>query len=87
MRDGHKFCKYAMYGEVKKAKVLLPLTKVDIKSEIRGAMVTQQIELTYTNPRPDRPLECTYTFPIERKSLLAKLEVTIDDSVIVTKVQ
>ena len=87
MREGNRHCKYALYSELDKQKVLLPLTKVDVKSEIRGAMVTQNIELTYVNPSSTNPLECTYIFPLDKSSTLASLEVTIDDRVIQTKVQ
>ena len=89
MREGNKYCKYALFAEQgeDKKKVLLPLTRVDVKGEIRGAMVTQNIELTYVNPSEDSPLECTYTFPLDKASTLASLEVTIDDRIIKTKVQ
>ena len=86
MRDGNKYCKYAMFAQKDGQKVLLPLTKVDVKGEIRGATVTQNIELTYINPSADRPMECSYTFPIEKTSVLTNLEVAIDDRVIQTKV-
>ena len=84
MREGNKYCKYALFAEQgeDKQKVLLPLTRVDVKGEIRGAMVTQLIELTYVNPSEDSPLECTYTFPLDKASTLASLEVTIDERVI-----
>ena len=87
MREGNRHCKYALYAKKEEQTVLLPLTKVDVKSEIRGSMVTQNIELTYVNPSPDNPLECTYTFPLDKNSTLASLVVTIDDRVIQTKVK
>ena len=45
-----KYLFYAEMGEDKK-KVLLPLTKVDVKSELRGSTAITNVELTYINPR------------------------------------
>ena len=64
----------------------MPLKKVDIKSELRGATAISTIELTYVNPHKENPLECTYVFPLEKTTLLAKFEAVIDDRVIETKV-
>ena len=66
--------------------MLLPLKKVDIKSELRGATAMSCIELTYVNPHRDNPLECTYVFPMEKTTLLAKFEAAIDDRNIETKI-
>ena len=78
--------KYLFYAEKEDKKILLPLTKVSIKSELRGAMATNAVELTYLNPYEDSPLECTYVFPLEKTTLLAKFEAQIDDKVVETKV-
>ena len=78
--------KYLFYAEVEKSRVLMPLTKVDVKAELRGATADTNVELTYINPSTDSPLECTYTFPLEKTSVLAKFEAVIDDKVVVTKV-
>jgi len=67
--------------------VLLPLTKVSIQSELRGVVATTNVELTYVNPSKENPFECTYTFPIDKTSVLAKFEASIDDRVIETKIK
>ena len=64
----------------------MPLQKVDIKSELRGATAITNVELTYANPNQESPLECTYVFPLEKTTLLAKFEAVIDDKVVETKV-
>ena len=64
----------------------MPLTNVEIKSELRGALATTNVELKYLNPSETNPLECTYTYPLEKTSFLAKLEVVIDDRIIETKI-
>ena len=65
----------------------MPLTKVAVKSELRGIMATTNVELTYVNPSKDDPLECTYTFPLDKTSVLAKFEASIDNRIIVTKIK
>ena len=66
--------------------MLLPLTKVEVKSELHGATAITNVELTYLNPNEENPLECTYTFPLEKNTLLAEFEATIEDKVIQTRV-
>ena len=65
--------------------MLLPLRSVAVKAELRGATATTDVELTYLNTS-DAPLECTYTFPLEKTTLLAKFEAIIDGKVVFTKV-
>ena len=74
--------KYFVYGVRDKQKVLLPLQNVDVKTELRGATANTIVEMTYINANCDIPLECTYTFPIEKNTVLANFEATIDDRVI-----
>mmetsp|Transcript_24425 Transcript_24425/g.28740 ORF Transcript_24425/g.28740 Transcript_24425/m.28740 type:complete len:145 (+) Transcript_24425:60-494(+) len=82
-----KYCgKFGLTAVQNDEKVLLPLTKVSIKGELRGVRSTTEVELTYLNPSKDSPLECTYSFPIEPNTVLAKLEATINDCVIETKI-
>ena len=65
---------------------MIPLKKVDIKSELRGPTAVSNIELTYINSYTDNPLECTYVLPLEKATVLAKFEAVINDRVIETKV-
>jgi len=65
----------------------MPLTKAEIKSELRGALATTNVELTYVNPSKENPYECTYTFPLEKSSFLANFEAKIDDRVIETMIK
>ena len=64
------------------SKIMLPLKKVDIKSEIRGPTAITNVELTYVNFMDENAVECTYTFPLEKTTLLAKFEAIIDDKVV-----
>jgi len=66
--------------------MLLPLSKVVVKCEICDSLATTQVELTYNNPSPDHPYECTYTFPLDKTTVLAKFEAVIDERVVHTKV-
>ena len=64
----------------------MPLKKVNVQAELRGAMATIELELTYTNPSNESPLECTYVFPLEKTTILSKFEAVIGDKVVKTKV-
>ena len=78
--------KYLFYAEKDDEKVLLPLKSIDIKSELRGAVAITNVELSYINPTSDNPFECTYSFPIDKNTVLAKFEAIIDDKVVQTKI-
>ena len=79
--------KYLLYANQGEQKVLLPLTKAKIKTELRGALAVTSVELSYVNPSKENPLECTYTFPLEKTSVLSEFTATFDDKVIKTKVK
>ena len=57
----------------------MPLTNISVKTEIRGIFANTKVEMTYVNPTQDHPYECSYTFPLEKTSFLAKLEAFIGD--------
>ena len=57
-----------------------------VKSEIRGALASTNIKLSYVNPLEGSKLEIEYILPLEKDSVLAKFEATIDDRTIYTKV-
>lgn len=85
--QNQKCCgKYLFFAEQGQQKYLLPLKKVDVKSELRGSTAVTNVELTYLNPHGESPLECTYVFPLEKTTLLSKFEAVIDDRVIETRV-
>ena len=64
---------------------ILPLKKVDIKCDILGAMASLNIELHYTNPSEDNPVEATYEFPLDKLVVVSKLMATIDGKTIEAK--
>ena len=78
--------KYLFYAEKDDVKVFLPLKSIDTKSELRGAVAITNVELSYINPTKDSPFECTYSFPIDKNTVLAKFEAIIDDKVVQTKI-
>ena len=51
-----------------------------------GATATTHVELTYVNSIADSPLECTYTLPVDKNTVVSKFEVMIDDRTVNTKV-
>lgn len=79
--------KFLCFGEREGGeRALLPLIAVAIKAQIRGSMATTEFQLSYINPHKENPLECSYTFPSDKMTVLAKFEASIDDRVINTKV-
>ena len=78
--------KFAFYAKNGEDKWLLPLRKVHIESELRGAFSSTAVELTYVNPSEEHPLSCTFAFPIDKTSTLTKFEAQINDRVINTRV-
>ena len=48
--------------------LLVLLTKVEIKSELRCATAVTNFELTYRNPSKESALECFYRFPLEKNT-------------------
>ena len=65
---------------------LVPLARVDVKTELRGHTAYTSVEMTYVNPDPESALECTYIFPVDSNHLIAKFEVEVEGKVIVAKV-
>ena len=78
---------YQLYAIKGNKKVLLPLRSVNVRTELRGATANTSVELTYYNPSETNPLECTYTFPLDKNTVLAKFEAIIDDRVVQTKIE
>ena len=66
--------------------MLLPLTKVAIRSELFGAIATSTFELTYVNPSDKHPLNCSFSFPMEETSAVIDFEASIDERKIKTRV-
>ena len=57
---------------------LLPLQKVAIDAKVDGAFATINLDLTYLNPSQESALEATYEFPLDEKTLLAKLTAELN---------
>ena len=67
--------------------MLLPLTKVEIKSQVFGAFATSTFELTYVNPSDKYQLNCCFSFAIEEASVVFDFEACIDERKIKTRVE
>ena len=83
----NKMSQYQLYAIKGDKKVLLPLRTVNVRTELRGATANTFVELTYYNPSQNSPLECTYTFPLDKNTVLGKFEAIIDDRVVKTKIE
>mmetsp|Transcript_191 Transcript_191/g.183 ORF Transcript_191/g.183 Transcript_191/m.183 type:complete len:121 (+) Transcript_191:70-432(+) len=77
---------FSCYTVYKGQKLLMPLTKAFLKSELRGALATISIELSYVNPSENHPLEVRYSFPLEEANTLVDFKARIEDREINTRV-
>ena len=66
---------------------MMPLTRVNIKSELRGSLAATSFELTFVNPSEVDAFECTNMFRLDKSAVLTKFEASIDDRVIATKIK
>ena len=86
-RKRRKGCiRYGLYSQLEEERLLLPLTKVAIRSELFGAFATSTFELTYVNPSEKHPLNCVFSFPMEEASAVVDFEACIDERKIKTRV-
>ena len=63
-------------------ELLTPLKSVEIKAVLEGCIATINVEMVYLNPREHNPIECSYELPLEKRTLVSKLEVQIEDKII-----
>ena len=66
---------------------LTPLKKVQVNAILEGALATVKVSMTYFNPHPDSPIECTYELPMEQRTLLCSLQIKLGDKIIDAEVQ
>ena len=59
--------------------MLLPFKSVKIQGVLEGPVAALDIELTYVNPDPASPIECSYEFPLDKDTIFAKLVCQIGD--------
>ena len=64
----------------------MPLKKVDVAVNIEGSTAFVDIDLKYFNSETNSPIECTYVFPLEASTLLAKFKAKIGDKEVNTKI-
>lgn len=58
-----------------------------INVKLAGGFATVDLDLSYINPSTDCALEATYEFPLEKSTLLAKLEAELDGKKIEAQVR
>ena len=79
--------KFQLIADLDNEKILVPLKKVSISCECRGPTAATNVELTYVNTNEESPMECEYIFPIDKSTILAKFEASIDGKTIMTNVK
>ena len=58
--------------------MLLPLKTVKVNTEIRGALASSKVELSYVNASPDKVLDCFYSFKLDERSFVSDFEATVE---------
>ena len=59
---------FAFYATNGDDKLLMPLKKVDVKSELCGGLAVTNVELTYVNPSSEQPPRVHLLVPSRRDS-------------------
>ena len=65
----------------------MPLQDVTISGVIEAGLATLDVKLTYSNTGDEKPIECTFEFPLEKETVVSKLIAEIDDKVIEAKIK
>lgn len=65
---------------------MVPLTHVDVKGTINGAISKVSVELGYVN-RETQPIECTFEFPLAPNSAMTELIATIGDRTVEAQIK
>ena len=92
-RCQRKCCAYTLWTKYIDAnlnmeqQLLVPLQNVHIKSVINAGHAMIDIELTYKNVGEDNPIECTFEFPLDNKTLVSRLVAHIDDKTVEAKIK
>ena len=75
------------FNLVTEEDMLVPLSKVAVTCELKGAIAMTFVELTYKNTNEEKePLECTFNVPFQQEEVLTFFEAVIDGKTIVNKV-
>jgi Ca-activated chloride channel family protein len=61
---------------------LVPLKDIVIKGTLNGTISTVNVQLGYVNSSEDQPIECTFDFSINSKSIVSSLSARIGDKLI-----
>ena len=64
----------------KQDKYLMPLKTVKVSTELRGAIVSSNVELVYINTDPNRVLDCFFSYKVEEKSFITDFEAKVQTS-------
>ena len=65
-----------------KYQALVPLKDVVINGTLNGTISTVNVQLGYVNASEDQPIECTFDFPVNSKSIVSSLSARIGDKLI-----
>ena len=69
-----------------KEEIIVPLKEVSVHATIAQGFSKTSVHLTYKNTLTEDPIEVIFEFPLSKKQVVAKIEATIGDRVVSTKV-
>lgn len=70
-----------------KNQIIVPIQEIKIKALLDSGVACVDMQLTFKNMNAESPLECTFSYPIEKDVVVGKLMCSIDDRVIEAKVK
>src|SRR6188768_1817321 len=77
---------FGLVAWLEKTRVALPLKGVECRFEVTGVIACVEIDQIY-HQNTDRPLDCTYTFPLPAGAAVYRCELHANGRVIRAKVE
>jgi Ca-activated chloride channel family protein len=77
---------FGLVAWLEETRVALPLKGVECRFEVTGAVACVELDQIY-HQNADRPLDCTYTFPLPAGAAVYRCEVHINGRIIRAKVE
>ncbi|MEA3208779.1 MAG: Ca-activated chloride channel [Chthoniobacter sp.] len=77
---------FGLLAWLENTRIVLPLKGVECRFEVTGAIACVEVDQIF-HQNTDRPLDCTYTFPLPAGAAVYRCELHVNDRVIRAKVE
>lgn len=75
-----KCCRYSLYWQdVDNRQVLVPLSGIKLSGKLEAGHALLQARLTYNNQLSEKPLECTFEFPVDSSTVVNSVRATVGE--------